>query len=234
VDIASQIAQGLYAAHSRGVVHRDLKPDNVMIVEDTVKIMDFGLAADAAQRDDFSGMVVGTPYYISPEQWNHRPADARSDLYSLGVMLYAMACSRKPFEASTMAEMQRLHVSVVPRPPHEIRREVSQDLSYIIVKLLEKDPDRRYQTAKELLDDLTRLRRGEEVQATGTYRRRSKCPFCEALNPPEARRCGVCSEALGEPPATLDLDVRSHERQCPACRGIFSKEHSACPYCRRP
>lgn len=234
VDFVRQTARGLYAAHSKGVVHRDLKPENLMLVDETVKIMDFGLAIDAEKRDDLSGMVVGTPYYMSPEQWLGGKVDARSDLYSLGVIFYSMACRRKPFEAKTMPELMRMHVSDKPPAPREANPAVSKDLSNVILKLLEKDPDRRYASAKDFLDDLDRLDRGELVEAVHDFENFVKCSFCETPNPPGVEQCSVCRENLDARKPDLDIQIRSDEFACAGCGNIVERGRRACPRCNKP
>ncbi len=235
-ELVKQISKGLYAAHSKGVVHRDLKPDNIMMVEDAIKIMDFGLAMDVGKRDELSGMVVGTPFYISPEQWVGTKVDVRSDLYSLGVMFYAMVCGgKKPFEAGDMKELMRQHVSDAPRPPHEVNSKVPVELSYVILKLLEKEPGRRYASAKDLLDDLGRLKRGEDVRAMYNFKKFVKCKFCDTLNPPSTKSCSVCSEGLAaEGAPALDIQLREGEFNCPGCGSIVERGRRQCPYCRKP
>lgn len=233
LEFVRQISRGLFAAHSKGVVHRDLKPENIMVVDETVKIMDFGLAMDAAVRDDFSGMVVGTPYYISPEQWLGSKVDARSDLYSLGVIFYFMVAQQKPFEARSMGDLQRMHVSEPARPPHEINRSIPEEVSYIILKLLEKDPNRRYASAQELLEDLDRFKKGQEVKAMYNFKKFVKCRFCDTLNPPNLGSCKICSESLSEQKPSLDVQLRSGEFTCPGCRNIVERGRPVCPYCRK-
>jgi serine/threonine protein kinase len=233
LDFIRQISRGLFAAHSKGVVHRDLKPENIMVVDDTVKIMDFGLAMDSARRDDLSGMIVGTPYYISPEQWLGGKVDARSDLYSLGVIFYFMLTQQKPFEAKTMSELQRLHVSEPPKSPRDINKSVPEEVSFIVLKLLEKDPNRRYASAKELLEDLDRYKKGQEVKAMYNFKKFIKCKFCDTLNVPSATACKICGEGLSAEKLSLDIQLRSGEFNCPGCKNIVERGRPVCPFCRK-
>jgi Tfp pilus assembly protein PilF/TolB-like protein/predicted Ser/Thr protein kinase len=160
LPIAGQICAGLDEAHRLGIIHRDLKPQNVMIDEDgQAKILDFGLArlfAEAAPESRSSRS--GTPAYISPEQIRGLPVDGRSDLYSLGVLLYEMLTGRTPFQAESVEELVDKHVHETPRDPRELNPGLSAGLSGVVMRLLEKDPAKRYQTAAEVekaLDELS-------------------------------------------------------------------------------
>ncbi|WP_332813992.1 serine/threonine-protein kinase [Ramlibacter sp.] len=151
-----QIAAGLEAIHQAHIVHRDLKPDNIMIRHDgIVAITDFGVAKQVSMliTDTGAGEVVGTPYYLSPEQAQGHRVDARCDLYSLGVLAYEMLTGNKPYHATTTSELLRLHVeAAVPTLPPQHRQ-----LQPILDRLMAKDPRQRYASAAELLDDLDGL-----------------------------------------------------------------------------
>lgn len=151
-----QVAAGLEAIHAANIVHRDLKPDNVMVRHDgIVAITDFGVAKQLSMliTDTGAGEVVGTPYYLSPEQAQGRRVDARADLYSLGVLAYEMLTGNKPYHATTTQELLRLHVEA-PVPALPPRHQAFQP---VLDKLMAKDPEQRYASATELLDDLDRL-----------------------------------------------------------------------------
>jgi serine/threonine protein kinase len=156
VRIGRQIAEGLAAAHATGLIHRDIKPANVLLdggPQPRVKITDFGLAraADDASLTR-SGVVAGTPMYMSPEQARGAPLDHRTDLFSLGSVLYAICSGRPPFRANgTMAVLKRV-CEEDPRPIREVIPEVPEWLCRIVEKLLAKDPDERFQTAREVAD----------------------------------------------------------------------------------
>ncbi len=169
LNLGRQMASGLAAAHARGLIHRDIKPANILLengVVPTVKITDFGLARAA---DDASmtrtGSIAGTPMYMAPEQAQGQTLDHRADLFSLGSVMYQMACGRPPFRApNTVAVLKRV-VDDTPRPIQEIIPEVPAWLCEIIAKLHAKMPDERFQTAKEVVDLLARCQ--SELQLTG-------------------------------------------------------------------
>ncbi|MCX7919498.1 MAG: protein kinase [bacterium] len=152
IDIALQICAALDYAHSMKIVHRDIKPANIMLTETgQVKITDFGIATMLERAGlTQTGSMIGTPLYMSPEQTEGAQVDGRSDLYSLGVMLYELVTGSPPFSTGNISYQ---HVHVKPQPP----KKVPESLSAIIMKCLEKDPNQRYQTAKELMNDLEKI-----------------------------------------------------------------------------
>ena len=174
VGYARQIAQGLAAAHRLGVIHRDLKPHNVLIDESgTAKIMDFGIARSVlggTSADD--GKMIGTPDYMAPEQAAGNPADARADIYALGVILYEMVAGRRPFAGDTPRDLVLKHRTEPPRPPLELNDRVSVGLNELILKCLAKDPADRYQTADELLAALDGLALAPSAAIPGPRDRR--------------------------------------------------------------
>jgi len=163
ISIAKQICEGLAEAHQLGVVHRDLKPQNIMIdKEGNVRIMDFGIARSLeAKGITEAGMIIGTPEYMSPEQVEGKEADQRSDIYMLGVILYEMVTGKVPFEGDTTLSIALKHKTEEPLDPREINAQIQEDLSRLILKCMEKDKKRRYQRAKELLSELSKIREKE-------------------------------------------------------------------------
>ncbi len=156
LDIAAQVADALAFAHDRGVVHRDIKPPNIMIIEkDRVKLMDFGIAR--MRQSDLktqTGVMLGTPRYMSPEQVSGRPTDHRSDIFSLGTVLYEMLTGSKLYAGGDPSEVMYNVVNLQPVPPSYINRQVPPMLDLVVAKALQKDPDARYQDTHQFASDL--------------------------------------------------------------------------------
>jgi eukaryotic-like serine/threonine-protein kinase len=166
-DIGAEIATALATAHRGGVVHRDVKPGNVIITQSgSVKVTDFGIArAGTADGLTQTGSVMGTATYFSPEQAQGLPVDGRSDVYSLGVVLYEMATGVVPFTGDSPVAVAYKHVREEPVRPTERNAAIPTDLEQIILTAMAKDPDLRYQTADDLRSDLLRFRRGRPLAA---------------------------------------------------------------------
>ncbi len=162
IKIAKQVCDGLAEAHTSGVVHRDLKPSNIMIDDDgNARIMDFGIARSLeAKGITGAGVMIGTPEYMSPEQVEGKEVDQRSDVYSLGVILYEMIAGKVPFEGDTAISIAMKHKSEIPKDPKEYNAQISDDLSKLIVKCLEKAKERRYQNAGEVKAELESIEKG--------------------------------------------------------------------------
>jgi len=157
--IAKQVCEGLTEAHRLGIVHRDLKPSNIMIDnEGNARIMDFGIARTVKGKGiTGAGVMIGTPEYMSPEQVEAKDTDQRSDIYSLGIILYEMTTGRLPFEADTPFAVGVKHKSEIPKSPRELNVQILEDLSRVILKCLEKDIKKRYQSPAEFLKELKKI-----------------------------------------------------------------------------
>jgi serine/threonine-protein kinase len=160
--IAKQMCQGLEAAHRQGVIHRDIKPQNMLILPESgeLKIMDFGIAQRVSVKAGASGlttegMVMGTPDYIPPEQAQGQPADFRSDIYALGVVLFEMFTGKLPFRGDNVMKIVLAHIQDAPPRPRDVNRKVPVDLEVVILRCLSKDPAQRYASMAEVLKALT-------------------------------------------------------------------------------
>jgi TolB-like protein/tRNA A-37 threonylcarbamoyl transferase component Bud32/Tfp pilus assembly protein PilF len=162
LSIGKQICEGLAEAHSLSIVHRDLKPQNIMIDKGgNVKVMDFGIARSLREKGiTGSGVMIGTPEYMSPEQAEAKDIDLRTDIYSFGVILYEMATGRAPFEGDTALSIAMKHKGEIPQDPKELNPNISDDLCNVIQKCLEKDKKDRYQSADEILTELDNVEKG--------------------------------------------------------------------------
>jgi serine/threonine protein kinase/Tfp pilus assembly protein PilF len=162
IFMARQVCEGLAEAHRFGVVHRDLKPQNIMIDEDgNARIMDFGIARTVKGKGiTGAGVMIGTPEYMSPEQAEVKEVDQRSDIYSLGVILYEMVTGRVPFEGETPLGIAMKHKNEMPPDPRQINAQLTEDLSRVIMRCLEKDKEKRYQSAGEVSAELQNIEKG--------------------------------------------------------------------------
>jgi len=162
VSIGKQVCDGLAEAHRLGVIHRDLKPQNIMIDKGgNAKIMDFGIARSIKEKGITGpSVLIGTPEYMSPEQAEAKEVDQRSDIYSLGIILYEMGTGRVPFEGDTALSIAMKHKGEIPKNPKQHNPNIPDDLSGIILKCLEKDRSKRYQTAAELRSEFDRVEKG--------------------------------------------------------------------------
>src|SRR3984893_11390889 len=169
VALGIQLAQGLSTAHEHGIVHRDLKPANLRLTSDgRLKILDFGLAQLMPHASEVgmtatlteSQAVTGTLPYMAPEQLRGEPADTRTDIWAAGAVLYEMATARRPFEEKVPTALAGDIIHKAPPPPRSLRQELSAKLEAVILKCLEKEPPKRYQSARELESDLQRVSTG--------------------------------------------------------------------------
>jgi beta-lactam-binding protein with PASTA domain/tRNA A-37 threonylcarbamoyl transferase component Bud32 len=164
VDYARQILAAIRFAHRHGIVHRDIKPHNVLVDgEGRLKVTDFGIARAGASQMTEAGSIIGTAQYLSPEQAKGAPVDQTSDLYSVGVVLYELLTGVVPFSGDTPVEIAMKHLSTVPEPPSAKRADVPRDLDLVVMRALAKDPSERYQSAEEMDADLRRVNRGVAI-----------------------------------------------------------------------
>ena len=158
IPILEQILLAVETADKAGIVHRDIKPSNIMITEDNrVKVMDFGIAKLPSLSLTVTGMVLGTPFYMSPEQISGRKVDIRSDIFSLGAVFYELVTAEKPFEAENTATLVYKIVQIDPIPPNIVNVNIPQAVARVISRALAKDPSQRYQKPAEMLRDVKAL-----------------------------------------------------------------------------
>src|SRR5437867_8460792 len=164
IDYARQVLAAIGFAHRNGIVHRDIKPHNVVVGRDgRLKVTDFGIARSGASQMTEAGSIIGTAQYLSPEQARGANVDTTSDLYSMGVVLYELLTGEVPFSGDAAVEIAMKHLSQVPKPPSELRPEIPHDLDSVVLRALAKDPADRYQSAEQMDADLARVGKGLAV-----------------------------------------------------------------------
>ena len=169
LELVTSVLNALDYSHRHGIVHRDIKPANIMVTANgQVKVMDFGIAravSDTAASMTQTAAVIGTPQYLSPEQIRGETVDRRADIYATGCLLYELLTGRPPFQGDEPVSLAYQHVRERPTPPSQLDPMVSPEMDAIVLRALEKDPANRYQTAKEMADDISRLLAGQQVTA---------------------------------------------------------------------
>ena len=164
VRIAASIAEALDYAHRQGVIHRDVKPANILVGDDdSVKIVDFGLASarqHIGSRLTKSGLLVGTPEYMAPEQINGSPVDPRADLYSVGILMYELLAGRKPFTGETAVQVLFQHLEGGAEPISKVRTDVPPELDALIARAMAKEVAERHPTANDLREDILAVLKG--------------------------------------------------------------------------
>jgi serine/threonine-protein kinase len=196
IDYARQILQALAFAHRHGIVHRDIKPHNIVVGRDgRLKVTDFGIARSGASQMTEAGSIVGTAQYLSPEQARGAQVDPRSDLYSLGIVMYEMLTGKVPFTGDAPVEIAMKHLSSVPDPPSKTRPEVPASLDAVVMRALAKDPDERFDSAEEMDADLARVGRGLAVS------RRTEEAATQVMRADDATSATMVARPRTTPPA---------------------------------
>ena len=193
VDVISQCCRGLGVAHRMNIIHRDIKPGNIMITPSaSVKIADFGLAKQLDTEEQAKSMVIGTPFFMPPEQFEGKSKDGRTDIYALGVTLYYMLTMKRPFTGSTPAQILVAIMTKDPTPVGDLRPGLSDGIWKIVRRMIHRDLDQRYQDCDQILDDLARLRKPEEGGE------KVFCPECGVPNDLDASKCKGCGASMRE------------------------------------
>lgn len=197
LHFAVQISKALEHAHEKGIVHRDIKPQNIMVLKDgTIKVADFGIAALESAQEKKSDQTVGSVHYIAPEQARGEQPDPRSDIYSLGVVLYEMLTGKMPYDGDTAEQVALKHITGHAVPPQELNPDIPEELAEITLKAMNADINARYQSASELLHDLEDFRKQQAVANIGS----GSDDDIEILDviPPDVRPLGKAGELSKE------------------------------------
>ena len=198
IEIVADVCQALAFSHRHGIVHRDIKPANIMLTADgAVKVMDFGIAKAVTDSGNLTqtAAILGTAHYLSPEQAHGEDVDGRSDIYSLGCVLYELLTGEPPFTGDSPVSVAYQHVRKDPQPPSRRTDGLSADVDAVVLKALAKNPDNRYRTATEMRDDLLRVYAGQTPEAPKVYSDVDHASLLDTLprhrvreSPPAARR----------------------------------------------
>ena len=177
LETGVQVAKGLGAAHRKGLIHRDVKPANILFVEQTAKISDFGLAGAAAQGSEIQGVIWGTPYYVAPERLNNQPEDFRSDIYSLGATLFHAIAGKAPIEGNTNSAVLLRELKQQPLDLRAVAPDVSSATARVFQRMIAADPGQRFSSYDELVAELEQAQRVLESGSNGTVVRRRLQPW---------------------------------------------------------
>ena len=225
LDIAAQVASALAAAHARGVVHRDVKPGNIMLLPELhAKIMDFGIARmKSSDLRTQSGTMMGSPKYMSPEQVGGHPVDHRSDVFSLGVLLYEMLAGQPAFGAENLGALLNAIMRSAPPPLAELRPDVPPSVEMVIARAMQKNPNERYQDANEMARDLAQCRAvaGRGRAAAGSSWQSSSDPYASTL-------ASDSTQLIDRPPEGLAVSPLFDSGQ--GLQRLLRNEHEPLPH----
>lgn len=205
-----QILRALQHAHDRGIVHRDIKSQNVMMLPDgTIKVMDFGIARFNRETDKtLSEKAIGSVHYISPEQARGEMTDEKSDIYSVGVMLYEMLTGQKPFDGETPVAIALQHMQTPPKPPREINSSIPEGLEEITLKAMQKEPSMRYQTAGEMINDIEEFKKDPSIVFEYKYfSADGSTKYFDKVSDPNAPEQNAADDTLSEGEEDEDNDL---------------------------
>jgi serine/threonine protein kinase len=218
-DMAAQICSGLKEAHAQGIVHRDLKPENVMIdTNGNVKIMDFGIARSMETLTLTTGALIGTPAYMAPEQAAGKPVDHRADIYALGLMLYEMFTGTQAFRGDNAISVALKQMNEPPKPPREIEPSISPAMEQAILRCLEKDPDKRFQSIAELESE---LRPGRAMPNAATGATGATAATAGAAPAPAIAQTSATSVTTPIPASTSEQQKKNRPRAAAILLIIF-------------